>query len=116
MPYAATITRATTRQEEPVTSTPAHPSNGLGPSSCRLLRAVDRAQAATARAWVSVTEVQRVHPDAPTYDRARYQLHRLATAGYLRVSPKGQPPGAGGLLFTTTPHATRALTGVCSGS
>lgn len=122
MPYPLTLTRARARAPKEANvitppaaadTTPEYPRSGVSPSDCRMLRAIDRAQAATARSWVSVADVQRVHPHAPTYDLARRQLHRLALAGYLRASPKGQPPGAGGLLFTTTAHARRALTGPC---
>jgi hypothetical protein len=111
------------RQEaQKMDTTPTHAAEGLTPDQCMLLDDLQRAIGA--RTWCSVADVQRAAADrvgaqfdgdpeaaqhVPTYDRLRRDLYALADRGLLRASPKGQPPGIGGLLFRLTPAGYAAL-------
>lgn len=110
------------RQEaQKMDTTPTHAAEGLTPDQCMLLDDLQRAIGA--RTWCSVADVLRARdarsgadlaygatPPAPLfYDQARTALYALADRGLLRVSPKGKPPGVGGLLFSLTTAGATAL-------
>lgn len=109
------------RQEaQQMDTTPTHAAEGLTPDQCMLLDDLQRAIGA--RTWCSVADVLRAReerqqgrmPGTPwidglTYDQARTALYALADRGLLRVSPKGKPPGVGGLLFSLTTAGATAL-------